>query len=61
MRVRLLSLVLAAVAAVSITPGTASAAVFEPRGAASATNGIAYGADGNVWVAEEFNDSVARF
>ena len=40
---------------------SAHAAVIQERGPLlSATNGIALGPDGNFWVAEEFNGSVAR-
>jgi streptogramin lyase len=49
------------VAAAALFTSTADAAVIQERGPLlSATNGIALGPDGNLWVAEQFNDSVVR-
>jgi streptogramin lyase len=51
----------ALVAAAALFTSTADAAVIQERGPLlSATNGIALGPDGNFWVTEEFNGSVAR-
>jgi streptogramin lyase len=54
-------LVVVLVAACLGLPGPASASYVSAfAGFSGATNGIARGADGNYWVVEEFNDSVAR-
>ena len=62
MRARLPALVLGVLAATSaIGAAPASAAIVEPIGSpASATSGIAFGDDGNLWVAEAFNDALVR-
>ena len=44
-----------------LAPATAGAGVVVPVGGlASATNGIAYGPDGNFWITEQFTGTVAR-
>jgi streptogramin lyase len=48
-------------AAAALFTSSADAAVIQERGPLlSATNGIALAPDGNLWVTEEFNDSVVR-
>jgi streptogramin lyase len=59
--VALLALSLLTTATGALTTAPASAAVVEPStGIASGTNGIALGPDGNLWVAEQFNSTVAK-
>lgn len=61
MRSRLLAAAVLTAAALSSSAGSANAALVQPYSVtATATNGIAYGADGNFWVAEAYNDSVVR-
>src|SRR3954469_17567180 len=51
----------ALVAAAALFTSTADAAIIQERGPLlSATNGIALGPDGNLWVAEEFSGSVVQ-
>lgn len=46
--------------AIAVPTAPAEAATVQPFALASATNGIALGPDGNLWVAEQYNASVAR-
>lgn len=59
---RRLALALLAASALALAAAAPAGAHFfqELTGTLSATNGIAIGADGNFWVAEEFSDSVVR-
>ena len=62
MRVRSFNLVLGALGATLVVGAApAGAAIVEPVGGlASSTTGIVLGGDGNLWVAEANNDSIAR-